>query len=149
MTTSWRDKQKTFFNEKNVEFEQDKRILDWLDCSKKTYYSGDVKYFRNRTEIATIDQAEQALIIINSLTYINSLRTSCTVVQNVPRIALAINKFFIFSLTGTECNDDYDIALLDYITELFPNRKITHFYEPNVKGTHFNFASPTTQFFIE
>ena len=149
MTTSWRDKQKTFFSEKNVEFEQDQRILDWLDYSKKTFYAGDAKYFRHRTEAVPINQAEQAVVIINGLTYINALRTSCNIVRNVPRIALAINKFLIYSLTPMECNDNYDIALLDYITELFPNRKIAHFYEPNVKGVHFNFASPTTQFFIE
>ena len=147
MAKSWRDRQKTFFIESS-EFEQDQRILDWLDYTKKTYYEGDVEYFQTRTESVPVDQADQALVIINVLTNIDSLRNICGNIIAIPKIALAINKFLLYSEKSTECADDYDIALLDYITELFPNRHITHFYVPNLNGRFFNFASPTTQFYI-
>lgn len=148
MAKSWRDIQKTFFIESS-EFEQDQRILDWLDYSKKTYYDGDVDYFRSRTVSTSVECAEQAVVIINSLICTDILRNICNNIITIPRIVLAINKFILYSETSTECNDDYDIALLDYINGLFPNRQITHFYIPNVDGRFFNFASPTTQFYIE
>jgi hypothetical protein len=46
--SSWREQQKTFFAEKNIEFEQDQRIIDWLDKTKTMVIGDDYfdKFFQ-------------------------------------------------------------------------------------------------------
>ena len=44
--------------------------------------------------------------------------------------------------------DDYDQALYNLILNIFVESKIEYFFIKNLKGDHFNFASPTSQFFF-
>jgi hypothetical protein len=148
MALSWRDQQKTFFADSTVEFEQDQRIIDWLDTSKKTWVYGET-YFNNKLQLTTdISTAEQALLFIKISRSIGVVEHLCKSLINVPRVCIAINKFVIYTNELTDVNDDYDIALLDFIQSIFVNRKIAYHYIPKVNGSYFNFASPTTQFFI-
>jgi len=148
MALSWRDQQKTFFANNNIEFEQDQRIIDWLDTSKKTWVYGET-YFNNKVQLTNdISTAEQALLFIKTSKSIGVVEHLCKLLINVPKVCIAINKFVIYTNELSDVNDDYDIALLYFIQSIFVNRKIDYHYIPNVNGSYFNFASPTTQFFI-
>jgi hypothetical protein len=144
---SWRQQQKTFFAEKNIEFEQDQRIIDWL-VNTKTFVMGDGYFDKFFQRIDKIDEAEQALIFIQNPISSTNLKLLLTPLIDVSRLCIAINKFIIYTDVFENINEDYDTALLDYIKSIFKNRTIDYHYVPNVKGSHFNFASPTTQFFI-
>jgi len=144
---SWRKKQQSFFVEKNIEFQQDQRIINWL-VNTNTYVIGDEyfnKYFQRTDDV--ID-AKQALIFIKNYTSSKYLEQKLTPFINITRVCIAINKFVIYTDTIEDVNEDYDVALFDFIQSIFKNRIIEYYYVPNVKGSHFNFASPTTQFFI-
>ena len=145
--SSWREQQKTFFLEEKIEFEQDQRILDWIDVNKSTFIYGD-NYFNSLVQLTSIKHAEQALIVVNSNISVTSLELFCTQFINIPRVCLAINKFVIYTDTYNDVNEDYDLALLDYIKNIFKNRSIDYHYVANLDGSYFNSASPTTQFFI-
>ena len=148
MALSWRDQQKTFFANSSIEFEQDQRIIDWLDTSKKTWVYGET-YFNNKVQLTNdISTAEQALLFIKTSKSIGVVEHLCRPLINVPKVCIAINKFVIYTNELSDVNDDYDIALLYFIQSIFVNRKIDYHYIPNVNGSYFNFASPTTQFFI-
>jgi hypothetical protein len=148
MALSWRDKQKTFFANRNIEFEQDQRIIDWLDTSKKTWVYGET-YFNNKVQLTNdISTAEQALLFIKTTTSINVVENQCKSLINIPRVCVAINKFVIYTNHFNNVNDDYNLALFEFIQSIFINRTIDHHYIPDLNGSFFNFASPTTQFFI-
>ena len=145
---SWRDKQKRFLTNK-IEFEQDARILNWIDNNTLTYFQGDVSYFKPHVpETINIDNAEQALLIFNSETQTSDLEDILKSIVKIPKICIAINKFLIVPNKTFDCNSNYDIALFDFIQNIFANRDIDYYYSKNVKDFNFNFASPTTQFFI-
>lgn len=149
MALSWRDRQKKFFANKDfIEFQQDQRIIDWLDTSKKTWVSGET-YFNNKIQLTNdISTAEQALLFVKNTTNIKVLERQCKSLISVPRICIAINKFVIYTDNFNNVNEDYDLALLEFIQSIFVGRTIDYHYIPNVNGSFFNFASPTTQFFI-
>ena len=44
-------------------------------------------------------------------------------------------------------HSNYDISLFDFVQDIFQTYKIEYFYEKDL-GDKFNFASPTTQFYI-
>jgi len=149
MVLSWRDQQKTFFANSSIEFEQDKRIIDWLDTSKKTWVYGET-YFNNKVQLTNdISTAEQALLFIKTTRNINVVEHLCKSLIDVPKVCVAINKFVIYTNDfKNNFNEDYDLALFEFIQSIFVNRKIDYHYIPKVNGSYFNFASPTTQFFI-
>jgi hypothetical protein len=148
MALSWRDQQKTFFANSSIEFEQDQRIIDWLDTSKKTWVYGET-YFNNKVQLTNdVSNAEQALLFIKNSRSIGVVEHLCKPLIAVPKVCIAINKFVIYTNELTDVNDDYDVALLDFIQSIFVNRTIDYHYIPKVNGSYFNFASPTTQFFI-
>ena len=144
---SWREQQKTFFVEEKIEIEQDQRILDWIDVNKPTFIFGD-NYFNSLVKLTTINEAEQALIIVKTEMNVHVLENFCTQFINIPRVCIAINKFVIYTDTYNDVNEDYDLALLEYIKNIFKNRSIEYHYVANLDGSYFNSASPTTQFFI-
>lgn len=144
---SWREQQKTFFAENNIEFEQDQRIIDWLS-NTHTYVYGDNYFNQYIQRVNNIEEAQQSLIFIKNTISSTSLQALLEPFINIPRVCIAINKFVIYTDTFEDVNEDYDIALLDYIKSIFKNRTIEYHYVPNVNGSQFNFASPTTQFFI-
>ena len=119
MLRDWRSAQQNFFKEK-VEFEQDRRIIDYfIDSAVPTYGYGSISYFLDK--------------ILDS-----------------SKICISINKFKIYSKDCSQnTKEDYDLALYDFIYNEFINSKIRYFYVKNLKGDSFNFASPTTQFFID
>ena len=148
MALSWRDRQKKFFADSNIEFKQDQRIIDWLDTSKKTWVYGET-YFNNRLQLTTdISTAEQALLFIKNTESINVVEHLCKSLIDVPRVCIAINKFVIYTDNFNNVSEDYDLALFEFIQSIFVNRTVDYHYIPNVNGNFFNFASPTTQFFI-
>jgi hypothetical protein len=149
MALSWRDRQKKFFaNSNTIEFEQDQRIIDWLDTSKKTWVYGET-YFNNKVQLTNdISIAEQALLFIKNSRSIGVVEHLCKPLIAVPRICIAINKFVIYTENFNNVNEDYDLALFEFIQSIFVNRIIDYHYIPKVNGSYFNFASPTTQFFI-
>ena len=145
---SWRDKQKQFLINK-IEFEQDTRILNWIDNSILTYFQGDVSYFKQHApETINIDDAEQALLIFNSETQTSDLEDILKAIVKIPKICIAINKFLIVPDKTFDCNSNYDVALFEFVQNIFANKDVDYYYNRNVKDAKFNFASPTTQFFI-
>lgn len=96
---------------------------------------------------------KQGLIIINELIsdhkldyILKNLKTKLT---DDAKICLSINKFLVYARENNDTiNDNYDIALLEFVKNIFPERQINHYFIKNVNGNYFNSASPTTQFFI-
>ena len=65
------------------------------------------------------------------------------------KICLSINKFLVYARENNDTiNNNYDIALLEFVKNIFPKKQIDHYFIKNVNGNYFNSASPTTQFFI-
>ncbi len=147
MKNSWRTQQQNFFGAK-VEFAQDKRILDFFD-STPLEAIGDVAYFKNKLPFYKNKHRQQCLIIINKPTNKKQLISLVKKYKDYKKICIAINKFYLYTDTNDQnIKDNYDLALLDVIKKIFVNKEIKHFFIKNDKGQHFNFASPTTQFFI-
>jgi len=148
--TAWHSTQKSFVPEE-IEFAQDQRILDFFD-DQPIYGIGTIQYFRGKLNIITEDDPQsykQALAIINVPTSDLELYHGLECVKNIDKVCVAVNKYILWTPSNKDSvTEDYDIALLEYIKTIFPNRHIEHFYVKDVKGNHFNFASPTTQFFI-
>jgi hypothetical protein len=136
---NWREIQQSF-SQGDVEFEQDKRILDFFDDSD-VMAIGDIDYFRSKIKISNSKESSQALLVINDLTSVEELQSFLQQVSHMDKICVSLNKFFIWTDTNNQ-------ALLDLIEATFSDRKIRHYYIKGLKGDNFNFASPTTQFFI-
>jgi hypothetical protein len=155
MTKDWRQTQKRFFKE-NVEFEQDQRIIDYfVDKDLPTYGLGQISYFLDKINfIKNLQSYQQALLIFNKKVEKDYLKYFIKRFKNKitdkSKICISINKFLIYSKKSSpHLKEDYDLALYDFISDEFKNSKIEYFYVKNLKGDSFNFASPTTQFFIE
>lgn len=146
MALSWRDKQKQFLVD-SIEFDQDARILNWID-NKPTYFLGDSNYFKQHASETNINIATQAILIFNHQILTSDLENILKATIHIPKLCIAINKFLIIPDKTFECNDNYDIALFDFVQNIFPDRHIDYYYNKNVKDTNFNFASPTTQFYL-
>ena len=149
---SWRLEQQNFSQEK-IEFLQDKRILDFFE-SKPIFVIGQTDYFTKKFELVkTPENTDQCLMIINELISVDKL---CSLLNSVnliskqmKHICIAINKFLVYNtINQEEFNDDYDQALFDLVKKFFPHENVSYYYVENLKGEHFNFASPCTQFFI-
>ena len=148
MAFSWRVRQKTFFAESDIEFEQDQRIIDWLDSSKKTWVYGET-YFNDKLDLTKdAKNAEQALVFVKTLMNIKTVEYLCKPLIDIPRVCVAINKFLLHTTEVNNVAEDYNQALFDFIQHIFKNRKIDYYYLSEDNGTYFNYASPTTQFFI-
>ena len=148
--TAWHKTQKSFVAEE-TEFLQDKRILDFFD-DQPIYGIGAIQHLRGKLNIVTKDDPQsytQALAMINVPTSDIELFYGLECIKDIEKVCVAVNKYVLFTKSNKDnITEDYDQALLEYITTMFPNRNIEHFYVKDVKGHHFNFASPTTQFFI-
>ena len=145
---SWREQQQLFSKEK-VEFIQDQRILNFFDQSP-ILGIGDIEYFKNTLNIVNKkNKCNQCLTIINKKTLDLDLIKLLKELKNIKKICISINKFLIYTQSNNKnIVDDYDEALLILIKKVFKNRNIEHHFIKNLKGDSFNFASPTTQFFI-
>jgi hypothetical protein len=149
---SWREKQKRFFAESKFEFTQDQRIIDWGKNSSIWMY-GDVAYFINKLIcVNDINQAEKILIIINTRINVDDLKKLLSDIKSQlasADICLSVNKFLLYSNQNNfTLTDDYDQALNEFVKDIFNNASITYYFVKDLKGKHFNFASPTTQFYI-
>ena len=148
---SWRQAQYTFTKDK-IEFLQDQRILDFLtDIPTLTF--GDTKYFHDKLNVSELTQYDLGLIIINELTsdrkLEHTLKNLKTKFTDNAKICLSINKFLVYARENNDTiNNNYDIALLEFVKNIFPKKQIDHYFIKNVNGNYFNSASPTTQFFI-
>ena len=145
----WRQQQKNFFSGE-VEFIQDQRILDFFDSSP-VLGIGAIEYFKDKLNIIEDDKTKynQCLVIINKNTSNTDLINLIRKLNNIKKICLSINKFLIHTkVNNKDIIDDYDQALFLLIEQFFKNRNIEHYFVKGLKGDNFNFASPTTQFFI-
>lgn len=154
MIRDWRATQKNFFQD-DVELEQDQRIINFFDKIIPTYGYGQVSYFLDKINL--VDKLQnycQALLIFNEKIEKNKLKNFIQQFKNKivdsSKVCIAINKFQIYSKNSSpNFNEDYDLALYTFISDEFRNSKIKYFYIKNLKGDSFNFASPSTQFFID
>ena len=144
----WRQQQQLFSLEK-VEFIQDYRILNFFD-KLPVLGLGDIEYFKNTINIVgNKEKYNQCLTIINKKISDLELVSLLKTLKNIEKICISINKFLIYTTSNNKnIIDDYDQALLLLIKEIFKNRDIEHHFVKGLKGDSFNFASPTTQFFI-
>ena len=146
-SNEWRIQQQKFANEP-VEFKQDKRILDFFD-NKPIRGIGEVEYFRNRLNLTEETNCTQVLLVVNALTYYKDLIKMLKDINGYDKSCVSINKFFLWTDHYNPTVDvNYDMALLALVQKCFPNKSIEHFFVKDLGGSHFNFASPTTQFYI-
>jgi hypothetical protein len=155
MLRDWRAAQQKFFKEK-IEFEQDHRIIDYfIDSALPTYGYGPISYFLDKINfVENLKNYQQALLIFNEkiekVELKNFIQQFKNKIVDSSKICISINKFQIHSKNSSpNFNEDYDLALYDFISDEFRNSKIKYFYVKNLKGDSFNFASPATQFFID
>lgn len=152
---SWRLAQQRFFKQP-VEFEQDQRIKIFFSNTVKvpTFSYGDVSYFKEINFSNSYKKYNQSLLIFDHL-----METSLLVdtIKNFKsekfndnsKVCICINKFLIYSNIGNKnVENDYDQALYNLISNIFVGSKIKYYFIKNLKGDHFNFASPTSQFFF-
>ena len=145
--SSWREKQKAFIPGE-VELLQDQRILDFFG-KLPVYGVGDVDYFRDKLNLVQ-QPVHQSLAIINEETSDTELAQLLQPMKNTDRVCVSVNKFLIYTNSNNnQVDNDYDKALLNFIQNIFQGRRIDHYFVKGLKGHHFNFASPTTQFFIQ
>lgn len=145
--SSWREKQKAFIPGE-VELLQDQRILDFFG-KLPVCGMGDVNYFRNKLNLVQ-QPVHQSLVIINEETSDMELAQLLQPIKKIDRVCVSVNKFLIYTNSNNnQVDDDYDKALLHFIENIFQGRRIDHYFVKGLKGHHFNFASPTTQFFIQ
>ena len=112
---------------------------------------GNIEYFKDKLNIVEDDKIKhnQCLVIVNKNTSNIDLIDLLRKLNNIKKICLSINKFLIHTkVNNKDIIDDYDQALLLLIKQIFKNRDIEHHFIKGLKGDSFNFASPTTQFFI-
>lgn len=154
---NWRKTQKLFFGkENNVEFQQDVRIFDFFAGSnnKIIYGYGDIEYFSEKIIFSNNSQNyDRGLIVINQETEIQLLERQLKEIKkkliNADKIAIAINKFLLYSeQENKEADENYDMALKDIVIKEFNKFSLQHYYDENMKGDVFNFISPATQFFL-
>lgn len=145
---SWRTQQKNFFKD-NVEFLQDQRIFNFF-LKEPILGIGDIDYFKREFEIVLDNKnCNQCLVVINEKILDTELFKLLKKIKNIKRICISINKFLLYTNNyNKDIIEDYDQAILSFIKKIFIKRNITHYFVKNLKGFHFNFASPTTQFFI-
>lgn len=144
----WRQKQKTFFLDKNFEFQQDQRILDWAK-NNTVNMQGDVTYFKDKLAIS--EDSDNFLCIINHRMELQELFTLLKSIYNKQfnRICISINKFLLYTnIDNEKMIDNYDQSLEMLVKSIFFDYSIKYFFVPELKGKHFNFASPTSQFFL-
>jgi len=143
----WRIKQQNFAKG-TVEFQQDQRILDFFGTTP-TRAIGDVEYFKDKINFTESLDCKQVLLVINTLTFYKDLISQLNEINGFDKTCVSINKFLLWTdQFNPTIEVDYDIALLSLVKKCFPNNKIEHFFVKNVKGYHFNFVSPTSQFYI-
>ena len=90
-------------------------------------------------------------IIINHRIELQELSTLLLNIykKQFSRICLSINKFLIYTnVDNDEIIENYDQAIEMLVKSIFLDYETKYFYVQNLKGNHFNFASPTSQFFL-
>ena len=143
----WRLQQQKFFNA-DVEFLQDRRILDFFGLLP-VLCIGDVEYFKKKLNTYKQKKDDQCLIIVNKKIKNTELVKLLKKYRNFKRLCVSINKFCLYTTkNNSKIVDNYDTAILNLVKSIFYNREIEHRFVKGLKGIHFNFASPTTQFFI-
>lgn len=158
MADNWRYTQKNFFAEsKNqTEFLQDQRIFDFFSDShnERVYGYGDIDYFSKKIKFYKgQEKYDCGLIVITQEMEIQSLIQTLQHIKeklsNAKKIAIAINKFLLYSTReDNEAQVNYESALKDIISRIFDQFDIVHHGDEDMKGDVFNFASPATQFFL-
>ena len=123
---SWREKQKAFIPGE-VELLQDQRILDFFG-KVPVYSMGDVNYFQDKLNLVQ-KPGKQALAIINKETRDKELAQLLHPIKKIDRVCVSINKFLIYTNSNNEqVDDDYDMALLHFIENIFEDKRIDHYF---------------------
>ena len=148
----WRVQQQNFFKNqivKDVEFVQDQRIFDFFN-EQPVLGIGDIDYFKSKLQIVKKkEKVSQCLIILNKKILDLDLITLLEKIKDVKKVCVSINKFLLYTnFYNQDTVEDYDEAIFLLIKNIFKERDVKYFFVKNLQGSHFNFASPTTQFFI-
>lgn len=150
----WRVQQQDFFKNhfvKEVEFVQDQRVFDFFSKQDIILGIGQVDYFKKKLNIIhNRKKCNHCLVVINEKTLDLDLIKILDSIKNFKKICISINKFILYTESQkSNIIEEYDEAILDLIKKIFVKKKIKHFFVKNLKGFNFNFASPSTQFFIK
>jgi len=153
--TTWRLTQQRFFKEP-VEFEQDQRIKDFFlkTVQEPTFFHGDVSYFKEINFSKKYERYNQCFLVFNHIIEKSLLIDTIEnykfkKLNDNSKVCICINKFLIYSNIGDKNSvDEYDQSLYNLISNIFVGSKIEYYFVKNLKGDHFNFASPTSQFFF-
>jgi len=152
---SWRDQQINSFNQE-VSFKQDIELIDYIRFHNYTsaLAQGDVDYFQKYINFVAHGPVDFYIYIINERFKWENLADNINLILekdlvNNGVLYLSINKFLADPASvAYNLNDDYDLAIGEYIRK-YTNADIeNYYYEPNDNGQYFNFAHPLTRFYL-
>ena len=152
---SWREQQINVFNQE-VSFKQDIELIDYIHCHNYTsaLAHGDVDYFQNYINFVDHGPVDFCIYIINEKFKWEDLANNINLIlekdlNNNGVLYLSINKFLAEpTLIAYNLNDDYDLAIEEYIRK-YINADIENYYYNSIdNGQYFNFAHPLTRFYL-
>ena len=150
----WRDTQRKMFN--NQELEQDARIKEFFKEFKNDsiFLFGDTDYFSSYFTARTAPYRNGLIVINKVIEYkelMNTLLELRTTLKDADRICIGINKFSIYShVSDKDADEVYDDALVNSVREKFNQFNVVEIVkDPELRADKFNFASPSTQIYLE
>ena len=152
---SWREQQINAFNQQ-VSFKQDIELIDYIHFHNYTsaLAQGDVAYFQNYINFIDHGPVDFYIYIINEKFKWENLANNINLILEKDIVTngvlyLSINKFLAEPTTVVyNLDDDYDLAIEEYVKKYINASIENYYYEPNDNGRHFNFAHPLTRFYL-
>jgi len=152
---SWREQQVNAFNQP-ISFKQDVELIDYIHTHNYTsaLAHGDVDYFQNYINFVDHGPVEFCIFILNKPFSWEDLANNINYIIEKDLIAdgvayLSINKFLAeLPKTTYNLNDDYDLAIEDYVKKHINASIENYYYKSDDHGQYFNFAHPTTRFYL-
>ena len=151
----WRKQQLSWFDEP-VTIKQDQELIDFIKHNniQHAIMYGDTFFAQHITKV---DHGPVDLIIwIQNQPFkfdqlvSNINREISTNLSDTGTFYLAINKFLCTEpQSDTDFPDNYDHAILQYVTDNINAVLIQHFLDCNSTGTMFNWVHPLTRFYFK
>lgn len=151
----WRDQQVNAFDQP-VSFKQDVELIDYIRSQNYTsaLAQGDVDFFCNYINFVKQGPVNFCIYILNEKFKWDELANNVNIIIEKDLVVngivyLSINKFLAeMPKTTYNLNDDYDLAIEEYVKKYINASIENYYYEPNDNGQHFNFAHPLTRFYL-
>lgn len=151
----WREQQVNAFNQP-ISFKQDVELIEYIHLHNYTsaLAQGDVDYFQNYINFVDHGPVEFCIYILNEKFSWDDLASKINYIIEKDLVAngiiyLSINKFLAEpAKTAYGFNDDYDLAIGEYVKKHINASIENYYYKSDDCGQYFNFAHPTTRFYL-